>query len=582
MWLINTTTLKLEEFIGEDIPEYAILSHRWRAEEVLFHEIDTPTAYSKKGYAKIKATCQRAKDDGIGYAWIDTCCIDKKSSAELSEAINSMYQWYAKSKVCYAYLDDVVSERNLHKSEWFTRGWTLQELIAPSSLLFLTSKWEELGNKEMMSYEIAYITGIERAVLTGNTALAVSVAKRMSWASKRRTTRVEDRAYSLMGLFDVNMPLLYGEGEKAFMRLQEEIMRRSDDESLFAWDRDEVGHSGLLASTPDRFAACKQMVSLYRNPDTPVTPSSMTNMGVAIRLPISLYRSASAADTYVASLRCLQSAKNYHRMVVFLTPLFLPHQLVFARAFTGQSSEQWASQTARHRIGLESSAREYNVFICAPAITSFQTYPALTHNEFRITVAKSPGFPRIKASHKGKFIFSLTSSMGCHVDNERSSRPSCTIQYPLSYSGALATLRSDDSLLDSRAAQIRVGLDQKFNPVINIELHVVGRVRQLHGPEIIPPVYDGLIEKTREGGSSQNSLQWYVIHGPACWYLGLNVIDHGLSNEPSMRCYISELDAEVCLTRSLAETRKRWDLDVVFYPIHLRSTHIVTDVASPL
>jgi hypothetical protein len=263
MWLLDTSKIELVEFVGK-VPPYAILSHTWGDEEVSFQDLQTqsPSTLEKKknkGYAKIKGTCQLALDSGLGWAWVDTCCIDKASSAELSEAINSMFQWYKEARVCYAYLADVhdsterepfLSSReqfaDVHhdsnyreqfsSSRWFTRGWTLQELLAPSSVVFYASNWDHIGGYRELVDEIASVTGIERQYLLKMKSIQnASVAQRMSWAAKRETTRVEDRAYSLLGLFDVSMPLIYGEGKKAFLRLQEEIMKKPSDQSIFAF-----------------------------------------------------------------------------------------------------------------------------------------------------------------------------------------------------------------------------------------------------------------------------------------------------------------------------------------------------------
>ena len=131
MRLLNTKDLEFEEFEGKDIPFYAILSHRWGEGEITFRDMDSGSARKKSGYEKVRRTCERARADGFDYFWIDTCCIDKSSSAELSEAINSMYRWYQESAVCYAYLADVSSraEDEFSKSKWFTRGWTLQSSL---------------------------------------------------------------------------------------------------------------------------------------------------------------------------------------------------------------------------------------------------------------------------------------------------------------------------------------------------------------------------------------------------------------------------------------------------------------------
>ncbi|KAI1797060.1 heterokaryon incompatibility protein-domain-containing protein [Ganoderma leucocontextum] len=191
---------------------------------------------------KIRQSCEIARFHGYRYLWIDSCCIDKTSSSELSEAINSMYTWYGRAAICYAFLADVPHgdipdsyESAFRKSRWFRRGWTLQELIAPSRLVFLSSDWQALGSKSSMAGLVEQITRIDRKVLTNQLSLdKMSVARRMSWAAERETTRVEDRAYSLLGIFDLNMPTLYGEGERAFRRLQEEILRRIPDQTLFA------------------------------------------------------------------------------------------------------------------------------------------------------------------------------------------------------------------------------------------------------------------------------------------------------------------------------------------------------------
>ena len=163
-------------------------------------------------------------------------CIDKTSSAELSEAINSLYAWYEQSRECYVFLDDVNTYNEFRDSRWFTRGWTLQELLAPSSVLFYSGDGPFLGSRSDLAMKIAKATGIQsHYILKEQTLTQASVAQRMCWASARQTTRLEDIAYSLLGIFQVNMPLLYGEGSKAFIRLQLAIIETSDDDSVFAW-----------------------------------------------------------------------------------------------------------------------------------------------------------------------------------------------------------------------------------------------------------------------------------------------------------------------------------------------------------
>jgi len=318
MRLINCSTLKLEEFIGTNIPRYAILSHTWGDEEVSFADFTSGQPTVRSGYQKIIFTCQQAIKDKIGYAWVDTCCIDKSSSAELSEAINSMFAWYQKSVRCYAYLFDV-SEANVDqefpKSRWFTRGWTLQEMLAPTTVILYDQQWVELGYLEEYAEEISKITGIDGAALwrkvswrdpslgLENKFGSYCVATRMSWASTRQTTRPEDMAYCLLGIFNINMPLLYGEGDRAFRRLQEEIIRKSDDDSILAWalspedkhtsllgllhnddmqDLCDVPDVDFLARSPEDFKDCAGLTRATE----PLTLFTLTNTGLQIQLPI--------------------------------------------------------------------------------------------------------------------------------------------------------------------------------------------------------------------------------------------------------------------------------------------------------
>lgn len=262
MWLVNTTTLQLEEFYPSQAPPYAILSHTWDHEEVTFRDMSSPSASSKKGYAKIVETCRLAKLDHLDYAWIDTCCIDKSSSAELTESINSMFKWYRNGKVCYAFLADLLPglPDSLGSCRWFTRGWTLQELLAPRRLEFLDMKWEHIGSRYDFADTISARTGIPCTALSGEVPLSdFSVAARMSWAANRQTTREEDESYCLLGIFDIAMPLLYGEGGcGAFRRLQEEIIKRISDMTIFAWDlptrgTDQDDLQSTLAPSPDAF-----------------------------------------------------------------------------------------------------------------------------------------------------------------------------------------------------------------------------------------------------------------------------------------------------------------------------------------
>ncbi|EPE25177.1 hypothetical protein GLAREA_11758 [Glarea lozoyensis ATCC 20868] len=397
MRLLNTKTLVLEDFFEDATPAYAILSHTWETEEVTYQDMQgimkgtTNPQEVRLGYSKIQHCCKQADKDGYDYVWIDTCCIDKSSSAELSEAINSMYVWYQNAAICYAYLSDakiflrvtsvfgtqlfndeagIDFEELLRDCRWFTRGWTLQELIAPSRVDFYDQNWELIGEKGQLSCVLSRITGIDNETLAGGNVKEVSVAKRMSWASKRVTTRAEDIAYCLLGIFGVNLPLLYGEGKKAFTRLQEEIMKNSDDQSLFAWEEspqmDSIPHdqevaitittdddqepevilpryhatessesrrrglSGFLAPSPGNFENAGSIVP-YRNWEIS-TPYSMTNQGLRVQLEIIRY---GETDDYIGILQC-------HYEDNYLGPLG-----VYIRSIVSARGDQFARDTFR-------------------------------------------------------------------------------------------------------------------------------------------------------------------------------------------------------------------------------------------
>ena len=182
MRLLNTVNFKVEEFREDRVPRYAILSHTWGEEEVTLQDMEQTRTANKKGYEKVQDCSSVARANGFKYVWIDTCCIDKTSSVELSEAINSMYRWYQEADVCYGYLADVPSKANFSGSRWFTRGWTLQELIAPSTLIFLDENWKELGTKASLRQGISDCTRIPVGILSEDDLLETfSIAQR--WAS---------------------------------------------------------------------------------------------------------------------------------------------------------------------------------------------------------------------------------------------------------------------------------------------------------------------------------------------------------------------------------------------------------------
>jgi hypothetical protein len=276
MWLLNTSSAKLRWFNSSN--DYAILSHVWSEHEDTFERVSSlaqqPIGVKKRWSRvspKVRNCCKFAKRLGFEWVWIDTCCINKSSSAELSEAINSMYKWYSEAALCIAFLNDVRDGNDIQdpldsdfcKSQWFFRGWTLQELIAPRHIIFVSQSWHSFGTRASLASTIEKITGIDIDVLCHQRSpMEVCAAKRMSWAALRTTTRVEDEAYSLMGLFGVNMPTIYGEGRAAFRRLQEEILKLSMDHTLFAWEGRWIGTinaSRIFAISPKEFRCARDM-----------------------------------------------------------------------------------------------------------------------------------------------------------------------------------------------------------------------------------------------------------------------------------------------------------------------------------
>ncbi|RPD58014.1 HET-domain-containing protein [Lentinus tigrinus ALCF2SS1-7] len=266
MWVLSTDRAELQYFrTPEEIRDgFAALSHVWDKEEQSFQDVRRiQEACAKDGSnprdsvcEKIRRCCELAESHGYKWVWIDTCCIDKTSSAELSEAINSMFNYYSLARICYGYLRDIPSshaqanasparfgkEKTLLDSVWFTRGWTLQELIAPRFFIFVSMEWTPVGSKADFADTMSERFDIPAAVLRLEAShTEYSIAQRMSWFGMRETTRLEDEAYCLLGLFDIHIPPLYGEGRNAFRRLQEEILKQSADTTLFAWsDRDTL------------------------------------------------------------------------------------------------------------------------------------------------------------------------------------------------------------------------------------------------------------------------------------------------------------------------------------------------------
>ena len=311
MRFLNTSTLQFHQVPDSELHlegnKYAILSHRWGADEdeVSYGDILSLRDLSnKQNFAKIKGFCKLAASKDCRYGWVDTCCINEGNSSELAETINSMYQWYENSHICVVYLVDVCGT-SMTESEWFNRGWTLQELIAPKEVYFYDQQWKLLGTKTELLTELASKTSIPAEILSHATEPSTcSIAQRMSWAAKRMTTRVEDRAYSLMGLFDVYMPMIYGEREKAFVRLQQHIIQKCKDESMFAWPMESLPgaappYSGLYAPSPSVYLNCDQIIP---------TPGSQGFSETNGELHIKITLRSVKAGTYLARLNCINSA----------------------------------------------------------------------------------------------------------------------------------------------------------------------------------------------------------------------------------------------------------------------------------
>ncbi|KAH7308433.1 heterokaryon incompatibility protein-domain-containing protein [Stachybotrys elegans] len=370
MRLFKTKNYQLVEAkdIPDPFPEYAILSHTWISpkEEVTYQDMKTRRGdidndiFKQKGWAKVQRYCDRAAKDGWEWAWMDTCCIDKTSPADTQEAINAMFRWYQNAGICYVYLDDVdVSRAHMHsgsdaysldhldpdevpgkdnvadpnsflhkalnpffvKSKWFSRGWTLQELLAPHYLVFVDREWRRIGTRESWATEIKEASRIDAKYLMGFSPMdfkACSTATRLSWASRRETTLEEDETYSLLGLFGISLPLIYGEGRwRAFNRLQRELINQYNDDSLFAWkssyryphfqSEDENTGWGILAPSIREFwdSSNVKAFSFYGS------SFSMTNRGLELNAK-SWRRTNNPSVCYI----CLSCGVNVNRYVI--------------------------------------------------------------------------------------------------------------------------------------------------------------------------------------------------------------------------------------------------------------------------
>jgi hypothetical protein len=238
-----------KDFVSGEIPKYAILSHTWGAdtEEVTYRDLKGGTGKNKVGYRKIQFCGEQARRDTLDNFWVDTCCIDKSNNNELAEAINSMFRWYRDAAKCYVFLSDVPRanaditghsqqlpwESAFRTSRWFTRGWTLQELIAPKTVEFYSRDHVLLGNKASLEQQIYEITGIAIEALRGHHPLRYfSIQERFRWVEKRRTTKEEDLVYCLLGIFNIYLPLIYGEGQTHAMGRLTRRIKESEPQSF--------------------------------------------------------------------------------------------------------------------------------------------------------------------------------------------------------------------------------------------------------------------------------------------------------------------------------------------------------------
>ncbi|CCM03175.1 uncharacterized protein FIBRA_05297 [Fibroporia radiculosa] len=306
------TREKAVSMLVEDRVKYGILSHRWlntgepSYQDMMERSLRTSQNQSEGGrrtmktaasgeerslgYRKLLGCCEEAKRLGLDFLWSDTCCIDKTSSAELDESIRSMFRWYRNSTICIVYLGQTTVMEDMRADEWFLRGWTLQELLAPRTMKFFNKEWQPLTEEEDDKEEdtpiltiLHEITGIPEIDIEDFSPAPQNVDKRMTWAAPRKTTRAEDAAYSLMGIFDVSLQIAYGEGgERAFSRLIEAIMQAGGDTSVLNWAGHPAKHhaSRGLPASPASYVGHPDIVQIGR------LDISLTSRGLRVPLII--------------------------------------------------------------------------------------------------------------------------------------------------------------------------------------------------------------------------------------------------------------------------------------------------------
>ncbi|KAG4291476.1 hypothetical protein FPRO06_03361 [Fusarium proliferatum] len=383
--LVETQHISFVEFYGER-PRYAILSHTWENhQEVTYQECNHESSESKTGHEKIRKTCELALGDGLDYVWIDTCCIDKSSSAELTEAINSMFLWYKEAAVCYVYLVDKFQGSSLGDCRWFSRGWTLQELIAPKFMTFFDNSWDCIGSKNSLMGQLAVITPIDPDILGHNAPISSAcIAKRLSWAAGRETTRVEDMAYCLLGICNIHMPLLYGEGKTAFRRLQEEIIRSTYDLSLLAWtppassDVVQEEYCGFLADSVNSFASCSEMYSVT---DSLMDEGeiSVSNKGLRLMARVCALNYSNQGFRYVLKLDCMAPGFQGDFLII---PMRKVGPNTFVRAHSLYESD--------YPFHIETASWDKSAFYTVNLLTILTTMPTLAVRS-PLSVARGSG-----------------------------------------------------------------------------------------------------------------------------------------------------------------------------------------------
>ncbi|KAH8588644.1 hypothetical protein B0O99DRAFT_354591 [Bisporella sp. PMI_857] len=394
-----------------------------------------------------------------------------------------MYRWYQKATVCYVYLFDCQSiGDSFAKSTWWSRGWTLQELIAPSNVVFYNYQWVELGKKTTLLNRISSISNIDIDMLTGASPQNFSIAKRMSWASTRTTTRVEDAAYCLLGLFGVNMPMLYGEGERAFIRLQEEVMKHSDDHSLFAWSSQSTCHRGLLAKSPADFKMCGNIV--LANTRLNRSPYSVTNMGLSIELPMVGW----GMETYFAALDCGVEGEPDSRIGIFLK-LFSRQQTDHCvRVMLGGKDRDY------FKMNLVSKSHFRKVYVRQSAWDTLPQMDRLYGYWLRTTVwGDGHVLSQIDARNEWDNMKRL-------------------LVLPIGTCGTAGVLWWDDGFAYSC---LKLGFDENFNPVCQLKGQMWGSTRRLCYPEMRD-------EKTGKALNMDAALDdgWIVSHEHSWFYKG--------------------------------------------------------------